>query len=123
MDALAALRERVDLLEEQFRQFRDHMAPKPTREGLNLTQCQWILLDALRTGRVCSWEHLLQLLDVLHPKDAGHDKSVLRVHLCNLRKVLMNCDPPVRFETYRGLGCQMSAESMARLATLTGQSA
>jgi hypothetical protein len=94
---LAALRDRVDLLEEEQLQWRRGLTMPGVRiwDGLRLPRMQWIVLDALSQGRVCPADSLARRLDAIAPTYLARDRSVVRVHVARLRRRLRGLDPPL----------------------------
>lgn len=118
MDQLTALRERVDLIEEDFRQFRETF--KPGRyalwRGLVLTASEWIIVDALSDGHVWEWQRLLTRLESLRPSNNGHSHETLKVYIHRIRAKFRSVTPPLVINKVWGVGYRLSPESVSLLA-------
>lgn len=118
MDALATLRERVEILEERIRQIGERYASYPMWAGLRLSPSQTIILDALSDGAVWRSARLNALLDNFLVSDDGHGGNVLKVHICKLRVKLGICDPPLSITSLHGIGYRLAEASVPILAAL-----
>lgn len=118
MDPIAALRERVDLIEEDFRQFRETF--KPGRyalwHGLVLTASEWIIVDVLSDGHVWEWQRLLTRLESLRPSNNGHSHETLKVYIHRIQAKFRSVTPPLVINKVWGVGYQLSPESVPLLA-------
>jgi len=120
IDPLSALRDRVELLAEEFKQFRDSFKPNPIRffTSLYLTRTEAIVVDALSNGAVWSTERLLARLDTFTPqkREESHSEGFLRVVIHRIRKKFEALEPPLVLLNLQGLGYQFSPESIRLLA-------
>lgn len=120
IDPLSALRDRVELLEEEFKQFRDSFKPNPIRffTSLYLSRTEAIVADALSNGAVWSTERLLARLDTFMPqkREESHSEEFLRIVIHRIRKKFKTLEPPLVISNIYGLGYQLSPESIRLLA-------
>lgn len=118
MDPLTALRERIDLIEEEFRQFRETFRPGRYAlwRGLDLSASEWIVVDALSDGQVWEWQRLLGRLDALRPSNDGHSHEALKVFIHRIREKFRSMTPPLTITKLWGVGYRLSSDSVALLA-------
>ena len=82
-----ALRERIDLLEEEVRQLREQLMPEGIHPPCHLPPARLTLFRMLATGRRISREAAMRAL-YSDRIDAEPDPQVVTVHISLLRKAL-----------------------------------
>ncbi len=119
MDALSALRERVDLLEEKFQRFEDSFKVDPSRyfSSVHLSRVEAVLVSALSNGALWSSDRLLARLDTFSAHgDTTHSEDFLRVLIHRIRGKFGALDPPIVIQTVWGQGYQLAPDSVPLLA-------
>ncbi len=119
MDPLILLRERIDILEEEFRQIKAHfmVTRYPTWRGLKLSPMETVVLSALSDGKVWPTERLCQRLNLLMLLNHDRDTNHLRVVIHRVKKKLGACIPPITITTFARVGYQLDPISAANLTS------
>jgi DNA-binding winged helix-turn-helix (wHTH) protein len=117
MVSLTALADRVDLLEETLRWMRQSTVPTHRREwrGLHLTRAEWIVLDALASGKTCSHASLRDRFEIANLSEAPCSVTSIKVRVLRLRRKLDVLLPPIVIETVHGIGYRLDAANLGRL--------
>lgn len=117
IDQLAALRDKIDELQEENRQLKAARAPVVVMyEGLDATASELFLLAVLTRGGVCSQNYLIDRIAMLHPGEYSVISKTIDVHVCRLRKKLKVLAPPIEINNKWGVGYWMDAANKALLA-------
>ena len=106
----AALRERVDELEEENRQLRAALrGPVSIRyAGVHLTRRQMQIVDILLASAApLSQAAIIDRIDI----SLAVQPKTVDVHICKLRKKLGALNPPVKIDTVWGVGFQMNGDA------------
>jgi hypothetical protein len=118
MRQLAALRERVDLLEEENRQLRTAYLPHTGRFGcLPLSPSECLLVAALvdtQKGSTCTTEYLANCLAIANRHSNPIQDRTVSVYVCNIRKKIA----PLTIRTAWGTGYYFDEDTKTQLRAM-----
>jgi len=114
---IAALRERIEVLEEENRQLRALRLPPVTQYlGLGLSNTERVVMATLMsTAALCTRDYLLDCVVLSRVRPSSVEPKTIDVMLCRARKKLAAIGFPRVIETEWGEGWRIKPKERGRL--------